>query len=223
MTGKIEFSPGQIVFLKSDPGLRGAVVSVLPGGQEDRVRVFVNGNVQTYYASQLAPEEQREDDVESLSSDQFHACLTALQIRHPSLSTLYSLNAARVNFIPYQFRPVSRFILNSIRQRLGEGDIAADERVQLITDIEGLHTFSGIINRTRRRDIGAFTLRKPETVTVSFTAGQRQLHDELLQVRLRHATSQSCFCHAASPIGATGGNVIRCEAPRHHYSEGKDA
>ena len=72
---------------------------------------------------------------------------------------------------------------NRIRKRLAEGDIAADERVQLITDIEGLHTFSGIINRTRRRDIGAFTLRKPETVTVSFTAGQRQLHDELLQVQ----------------------------------------
>ena len=72
---------------------------------------------------------------------------------------------------------------NRIRKRLAEGDIAADERVQLITDIEGLHTFAGIINRTRRRDIGAFTLRKPETVTVDFSADQRQLHDELIQVQ----------------------------------------
>ena len=426
MAGQIEFAPGQIVFLKSDPELKGAVVAVLPGEPENRVRVFANGNVQTYYASQLQPEEPHDDDIEILSCDQFHACLTALQIRHPSLSTLYSLNAARVDFIPYQFRPVLKFIrsdrprlliadgvgvgktieaglilrelqarrdiksiliicprplvterkwqnemkrfderfthldgatlrycirethlegvwpeqhqkvilpyslfdevllhgsraegkrkrkkrqgllgldppprfdlvivdeahhirntntyshqavqffcnhaeaavfltatpiqlgthdlfvllntlrpdlirdqesfqhmaepnpfinqavncirgqepdwtaqatqalnqatatdwgqailrhnpeLNRIRKRLGEGDIAADERVQLITGIEGLHTFAGIINRTRRRDIGAFTLRKPETVTVSFTAGQRQLHDELLQVQ----------------------------------------
>ncbi len=60
---------------------------------------------------------------------------------------------------------------------------AEDERIQLITDIEALHTFSGIINRTRRRDIGEFTIRKPETVAVSFTAGQKKLHDALLQVQ----------------------------------------
>ena len=426
MADQVKFSPGQIVFLKSDPELKGAVVAVLPGEPEDRVRVFANGKVQTYYASQLQPEEPHGDDIEILSCDQFHACLTALQIRHPSLSTLYSLNAARVDFIPYQFRPVLKFIrsdrprmliadgvgvgktieaglilrelqarrdiksvliicprplvterkwqsemkrfderfthldgktlsycirethlegvwleqhqkailpyslfdevllhgsraegkrkskkrqgllgldppprfdlvivdeahhirntntyshqavqffcnhaeavvfltatpiqlgshdlfvllntlrpdlirdqesfrhmaepnpfinqavnhvrgqepdwtaqatqalnqaaatawgqailrqkpeFNRIRKRLAEGDIAADERVQLITDIEGLHTFAGIINRTRRRDIGAFTLRKPETVTVDFSADQRQLHDELIQVQ----------------------------------------
>ena len=426
MAGQIEFAPGQIVFLKSDPELKGAVVAVLPGEPENRVRVFANGKVQTYYASQLQPEEPHDDDIEILSCDQFHAGLTALQIRHPSLSTLYSLNAARVDFIPYQFRPVLKFIrsdrprlliadgvgvgktieaglilrelqarrdiksiliicprplvterkwqnemkrfderfthldgatlrycirethlegvwpeqhqkailpyslfdevllhgskgegrrrrkkrqgllgldppprfdlvivdeahhirntntyshqavqffcnhaeaavfltatpiqlgshdlfvllntlrpdlirdqesfqhmaepnpfinqavnhvrgqepdwtaqatqalnqatatawgqailrqkpeFNRIRKRLAEGDIAADERVQLITDIEGLHTFAGIINRTRRRDIGPFTLRKPETVTVDFSADQRQLHDELIQVQ----------------------------------------
>ena len=110
MAGQIEFAPGQIVFLKSDPELKGAVVAVLPGEPENRVRVFANGNVQTYYASQLQPEEPHGDDIEILSCDQFHACLTALQIRHPSLSTLYSLNAARVDFIPYQFRPVLKFI-----------------------------------------------------------------------------------------------------------------
>ena len=410
--------------LKSDSSVKGAVVEVLPGGDEDRVRVFTEGNIHTYYASQLKTEERPEDTFQSLSRDQFHAYLTALQIRHPSLSKLYSLNAARVDFIPYQFRPVLRFIrsdrprlliadgvgvgktieaglilrelqarrdinsvliicprplvterkwesemkrfderfthldgptlrycinemdlegvwpqqhqrtilpyslfdevllhgskrrgrgksrkglldldppprfdlvivdeahhirnqityshqavrffsdhaeaaifltatpiqlgnhdlfvlLNTLRpdlildhesfehmaepnpfinqavdyvrtqeqdwtartmealdqatqtawgqailrdnpefkrvqERLAEGRITADKRVQLITDIESLHTFSGIINRTRRRDIGTFTIRKSETVNVSFTASQQQLHDQLLQVQ----------------------------------------
>ena len=418
------FSPGQIVFLKSAPSTKGAVVEVLPGQPETRVKVFVDGAVQTYYASQLQAEEQTDEAFQPLSCEQFHAYLTALQIRHPSLSTLYSLNAARVDFIPYQFRPVLRFIrsdrprlliadgvgvgktieaglilrelqarreiksiliicprplvterkwelemrrfderfthlggstlrycinemdlegewpdqhrktilpyslfdeallhgpgpkgkkkpgkglldldppprfdlvivdeahhirnqdtythqavrffcehaeaavfltatpiqldshdlfvlLNTlrpdlildqesfehmaepnplinqavgharaqepdwtehataaldqaaatswgqailqhnpdfrrIRSHLAKGSVAAEERVQLITDLENLHTFSGIINRTRRRDIGAFTVRKPETVTVNFTPAQRQLHDELLQVQ----------------------------------------
>ena len=111
-----EFSPGQIVVLRSDPFVKGAVVEVLPGQPENRVKVFVGGTIQAYYTSQLKAEAPR-DEAQFLSLDQFHAYLTALQIRHPSLSTLYSLNAARVDFIPYQFRPVLRFI-RSDRPRL---------------------------------------------------------------------------------------------------------
>ncbi len=420
------FSPGQIVCLASNPAaFKGAVVEVLAGPSEDRIRVFVAGNVQTYYASQLQAVDQS-DGVSPFSAVQFQAYLTALQIRHPSLSTLYSLNAARVDFIPYQFRPVLRFIrsdrprlliadgvgvgktieaglilrelqarreINSvliicprplvterkwelemkrfderfthldgktlrycinemhldgewpdqhrktilpyslfdeallygpepngrhrkrrgqgllaldppprfdlvivdeahhirnpntyahqavrffcdhaeaavfltatpvqlgnhdlfvllntlrpdlvldqesfahmaepnpfinqavnhiraqnqgwaeqavaaldqaaatgwgraivrhnpefqrIRNQLADGHVAADERIQLLTELEALHTFSGIINRTRRRDIGAFTIRKPETVTVAFTPEQQQLHDELMRIQ----------------------------------------
>ena len=70
-----------------------------------------------------------------------------------------------------------------IRKMIAEDKIDLEERVQLITDLEGLHTFSGIINRTRRRDIGDFTIRKPETVVVEFTPNQKELHDELLQIQ----------------------------------------
>jgi len=117
MPDQTEFVPGQMVFLKSNPSLRGAVVKVLSGQAENRVEVFMGSSVQTYYASQLQAEDQADDALQPLSRDLFHAHLTALQIRHPSLSTLYSLNAARVNFIPYQFRPVLRFI-RSDRPRL---------------------------------------------------------------------------------------------------------
>ena len=424
MPDQTEFVPGQMVVLKSNPSLRGAVMKVLSGQAENRVEVFMGNSVQTYYASQLQASDQPDDELQPLSCDLFHAYLTALQIRHPSLSTLYSLNAARVNFIPYQFRPVLRFIRSDrprlliadgvgvgktieaglilrelqarreiksvliicprplviegkwknemkrfgeqfthldgptlrycikemdmegewpvqhqkailpyslfdevllygpegrgrrskgkglldldppprfdlvivdeahhirnpntrsyeavrffcdyaeaavfltatpiqlgsddlfvllnvlrpdliqgmesfehmaapnpfinkavdhvrtqaadwttqaiealdeaaatgwgrailsrnpefkrIRGQLAEGCVAADERIQLITDTEALHTFASMINRTRRRDIGAFAVRKPETVHVEFTASQKQLHDELLAVQ----------------------------------------
>ena len=424
MADESEFLPGHIVVLKADPSVKGAVVEVLPSQPETRVKVFIDGDVSTYYASQLQAEDQPDKNFQALSCDQFHAHLTALQIRHPSLSTLYSLNAARVDFIPYQFRPVLRFIrsdrprlliadsvgvgktieaglilrelqarrdinsvliicprplvterkwqtemkrfderfthldgrtlryclnemnlegawpeqhqktilpyslfdetliygqgkerkgrrrqgllgldppprfdlvivdeahhirnqdtyayqavrffcdhaeaavfltatpiqlgshdlfvllnalrpdliqdnesfghmaepnpfinravehvrakepswreqaigvldkaaatawgrnilkhnpeFNQIMERFAEDNVVGDERVQLISDIEALHTFSGVINRTRRRDIGEFTVRKPETVTVEFTTNQKQLHDELLQVQ----------------------------------------
>jgi hypothetical protein len=74
-------------------------------------------------------------------------------------------------------------VFNRVRNKLLQDDIAVEERVQLITEIESLHTFAGIINRTRRRDIGDFTKRKPETVNVEFTPTQKKLHDDILQAQ----------------------------------------
>ncbi len=71
---------------------------------------------------------------------------------------------------------------NRVKKILSQGDVTPEERVQLISDIESLHTFSNIINRTRRRDIGEFTIRKPYTVKIEFTPYQRMLHDEILDV-----------------------------------------
>ena len=74
--------------------------------------------------------------------------------------------------------PVAVQAINTLRQR----EITPEERVRLITDIESLHTFSNIISRTRRRDIGQFTLRKATTVNVPFTPIQKELHDGILSI-----------------------------------------
>lgn len=84
--------------------------------------------------------------------------------------------------------PNPRFqaILDSMGGRPGDS-----ERVSLIRQMEELHTFADMINRTRRRDIGAFTMRQARTELIPFTAKQQELHDEVLRVqerllRLRH-------------------------------------
>jgi len=112
-----EFEPGQIVFLKSNPEIKGAVVSIMQGKPENRYNVFIDGQTRIFYASQIQAENRKDKDSIVLPCHKFHSYLTALQIRHPGLSTLYSLNAARVDFIPYQFRPVLKFI-RSDRPRL---------------------------------------------------------------------------------------------------------
>lgn len=70
----------------------------------------------------------------------------------------------------------------NIYDRLAAEPLSDQERIRTIYDIEQLYTFSPLINRTRRRDIGEFTSRKPETLTVDFTLPQKQLHDDLLSV-----------------------------------------
>ena len=112
-----KFSTNQIVFLKSDPTIRGPVLQVLPGTPENRISVWIDGKSQTFYASQLQSEIQSAEDLRSVSCDEFHAYLTALQIAYPVGSILYSLNAAGIDFIPYQYRPVLK-IIRAERPRL---------------------------------------------------------------------------------------------------------
>ncbi|HLQ29374.1 MAG TPA: SNF2-related protein, partial [Ktedonobacteraceae bacterium] len=117
-----EFTIGQLVALRSDPTRVGAIINFLPGTPENRYLVFLENTPSTYYASQLQKHELPSRSLAITPLPVFHAYMTALQLNHPSLATLYSLNAARVNFVPYQFRPVLKFI-HSDRPRL----LLADE------------------------------------------------------------------------------------------------
>ena len=72
-----------------------------------------------------------------------------------------------------------------LSNRLLAPNIPEDERVRIIGELEELHTFSGIINRTRRRDIESFTIRRSKTVEIPFTEPQRRLHDALLKVQAK--------------------------------------
>lgn len=68
----------------------------------------------------------------------------------------------------------------SILSRLEQEKITRDERVRLITDVESLHSFNTMINRTRRKDIQDFCIRRTFTLESEFTEQQKELHDELL-------------------------------------------
>ena len=116
-----QFSAGSIVRLKAHPATTGAIVAHLPTSPEDRYQVFHDGAIATYYASQIEPID-KESAAQSISPEALHAFLTALQLRHPGTRHLYSLYASRIQFVPYQFRPVLKLI-QSDRPRL----LIADE------------------------------------------------------------------------------------------------
>jgi ATP-dependent helicase HepA len=66
-----------------------------------------------------------------------------------------------------------------------EPEISPATRVGLIRDIERFSTFDSLINRTRRRDIGNFTTRKPETFSIPPTEAQQVFHDQLIATAAR--------------------------------------
>ena len=65
--------------------------------------------------------------------------------------------------------------------RLGAEEISREERVKLLSDVESLHSLNTMLNRTRRRDIQDFCIRRSYTVETSFTEAQSELHNKLLQ------------------------------------------
>ena len=113
----LEFKVGQVVSPIASPGIRGAITSVVPGDPENRYDVFIKDSVKSFYASQLQVASESNRAPPYLPVKEFHSYLTSLQILHPGLANLYSLHAARINFIPYQFRPVLKF-MRSDRPRL---------------------------------------------------------------------------------------------------------
>jgi len=111
-----KYSVGQKVILKSDRSISGVIFKVNQGYPETRYTVFTTSGEKTCYESQLIPEEA-EDEIQHVDSERFHAGITASLIRNPTISSLYSLNTAQIDFIPHQFRPVLKFI-RSDRPRL---------------------------------------------------------------------------------------------------------
>ena len=87
-------------------------------------------------------------------------------------------------------------LYDDILTRLEREDISREDRVRLISDVESLHSFSTMINRTRRRDIQDFCVRRSITIETEFTPEQRQLHDELL----RFEASSLAALHGARAV-----------------------
>lgn len=111
------FTIGQVVVLKSDKNFKGVIVNVIEGSPENRYQVFSNNERQTYYESQLEAENNDENQTQYVGAELLNANITASLIRTPSLSSLYSLNIAKIDYIPHQFRPILKFI-HSDRPRL---------------------------------------------------------------------------------------------------------
>jgi ERCC4-related helicase len=94
----------------------------------------------------------------------------ALQALEQATTTDWGRNVIALN-------PIYRQAVETITN----GEFNRSERVKLISDIESLHSFAGMINRTRRQDIEDFCIRRAYTLTSDFTDRQRELHDDLLE------------------------------------------
>lgn len=109
------FAPGDEVQVKARPEVKGVVTRVNGAGPTARLTVSHGNSRQTYYASQVEAVEVQVG--EKVSAEELKVRLTAAHVLHPSVSRLYSLNSGRIDYEPYQYRPVMKLI-NADRPRL---------------------------------------------------------------------------------------------------------
>ena len=136
-----------IIRLKSDPDRQGVVLAIEGHGESARCTVFIDGKTQHFYLSQIELAEIA-DAEPTLTVEGVRNLLTCLQIRHPSISTLYSLNAARIDFVPYQFRPALK-VIHSDRPRLliadGVGVGKTIEAGLVLRELQARHAIESVL------------------------------------------------------------------------------
>jgi len=106
---RVEIEEKSMIYLISNPEEKGIVMSVSSIGNMKKYNVFLNGKMQTFYDGQIALINQ-DETYDWIDKETLHSYLTAYQINNPSNNNLYSLNSARIDFVPYQFRPALKMI-----------------------------------------------------------------------------------------------------------------
>lgn len=123
-----EFTPGAMVRVKARPEITGVITKVDVTGIEPRISAFHGHLTQTYYASQIELVEILSS--ERVSAEDFKARLTALHVLHPSVSRLYSLNSGRIDYEPYQYRPVMKLISADRPRLLIADDVGVGKTIE---------------------------------------------------------------------------------------------
>lgn len=135
------------VYLTGDPDTKGMVFSVTDVDGIKRYEVFVDGEIKTFYDGQI----QKIDtapayswiDLSTLQSN-----LTAYEINNPSAGNLYSLNAARIDFVPYQFRPALKLIKSDEPKILIADSVGVGKTIEaglIIKELEARNELDNIL------------------------------------------------------------------------------
>ena len=140
-TGEIQV--GSIVTLNSDPSKIGAVIAVTGS----RYSVMIDGAVKPFYKEQIKLKEAEEAS-NQMAVAKVRAALTAYQINHPGSSSLYSLNSARIDFVPYQFRPALKIIKSDSPRLLVADDVGVGKTIEaglILKEMEARSSISSVL------------------------------------------------------------------------------
>ena len=123
-----EIKKGDLICLKSNPNEKGMVSEISYVGERKKYLVFINGDFKPFFDEQIqlaAVAASR-----TVSFTELCNALTAFQISKPTFDSLYSLNAAKVDFVPYQFRPALKIIKSDVPRLLIADSVGVGKTIE---------------------------------------------------------------------------------------------
>lgn len=135
---------GDVVTLVSDVSTIGAVTEI----EGNKYSVLINGSIQSFYGEQIQPLKKPKHKLNNLPIKRVRSYLTAYQINHPGNSNLYSLNSARIDFVPYQFRPALKMIKAEIPKLLIADDVGVGKTIEaglILKEMEARSNVSSVL------------------------------------------------------------------------------
>lgn len=128
---------GSVVRLVSKPETSGVVIGVNEIGDQLRYTVFHDGTGNSYLADQI--EEVLEQDQHRLvTANELHAALTSVLLLDPDTDYLRSRNTGRVDFEPYQYRPVLKLVQADRPRILIADDVGVGKTIEACLIIKEL-------------------------------------------------------------------------------------
>lgn len=135
---------GSLVTLASDKTKVGAVIAV----SGNKYSVLLDGKVQEFYQEQIEAQHEDGSSESFLPLHKVRAELTAYQINNPGSSSLYSLNSARIDFVPYQFRPALKMIHADSPRILVADDVGVGKTIEaglILKEMEARSELSSVL------------------------------------------------------------------------------
>lgn len=134
---------GSLVVPISDTSVFGAVTEI----DGNKYSVLINGKIQSFYAEQIKLH-NRDFGGKQLSLKQVKSAITAYQINNPSSASLYSLNSARIDFVPYQFRPALKLIKSDSPRLLVADDVGVGKTIEaglILKELEARSSINSVL------------------------------------------------------------------------------
>ena len=134
---------GDLVSLASTPDSVGAVVNVVG----ETYYVLIGNGIQTFYKEQLI-KKVVDHHGEHVSLSEVRTALTAHEINNPGSGNLYSLNSARIDFVPYQFRPALKMIKADSPRLLIADDVGVGKTIEaglILKELEARGSINSVL------------------------------------------------------------------------------
>ena len=122
-------SLGTFVVLVARPEVRGPIVAVDFVADKTRYTVFHDGDSHQYFAAQVR-EAHADTAAKNANAADLHAALTATLLTDPNSDYLHTRNAGRIDFEPYQYRPVLKLVQSDRPRILIADDVGVGKTIE---------------------------------------------------------------------------------------------